>query len=341
MSIKRIIYIHSFLLICCLNSEGQDINFSQFYELPMLRNPSLAGIFAGDYRLTTAYRNQWQSVTVPYRSFAAGLEYKKPLSENSDDFITMGIEATNDVAGDSKLSRTQAFPVINFHKSIANNKSTYLSAGIMGGPVFQRFDPSKLNFDDQFVNGAYRSTNPTQQVFQNTSLVFWDASAGLCFSSFAGDKTPYYIGLAMFHITQPKVAFQKQYDVILNRKWTINAGLATPVSEADKLIAYADYFMQGGNRQIQGGVMLAHDFSLFQDEKTSLSGGLFYRWKDAFIPVMKLDYYRLGIGMTYDINTSKLKTASQNRGGFELTLSYKAYRDIHNSSANKVKCPAF
>jgi hypothetical protein len=56
----------------------------------MLRNPSLAGIFAGDYRLTAAYRNQWQSVTVPYRTFAAGLEYKKPLSENNDDFLTMG-----------------------------------------------------------------------------------------------------------------------------------------------------------------------------------------------------------------------------------------------------------
>ncbi len=341
MRIQLVLYFISFALIGNMTIKGQDINFSQFYELPMLRNPSLAGIFAGDYRFTAAYRNQWQSVTVPYRTFATGIEYKKPLSENNDDFITLGIQATSDVAGDSKLSRTQAFPVMNFHKSISEDKSTYLSAGLMGGPVFQRFDPSKLNFDDQFVNGSYRSSNPTQQSFQNTSLVYWDASAGLCFSSVAGEKTPFYIGIAMFHITQPKVAFQKQYDVILNRKWTINAGLSTPVSEANKLIAYADYFIQGGNRQIQGGVMLAHDFSLFQDEKTSLSGGLFYRWKDAFIPVIKLDYYRLGIGITYDVNSSKLKTASQYRGGFELTLSYKAYRDIHNSSANKVKCPAF
>jgi hypothetical protein len=45
--------------------------------------------------------------------------------------------------------------------------------------------------------------------------------------------------------------------------------------ESDKLIAYADYFMQGKSSSGLGGVMLAHDFSLFQDEKTSLSGGLF------------------------------------------------------------------
>ena len=36
----------------------------------------------------------------------------------------------------------------------------------MGGPVMQRFDPSKLSFDDQFVNGSYSSSNPTKQIFK-------------------------------------------------------------------------------------------------------------------------------------------------------------------------------
>ena len=44
---------------------AQDINFSQFYDVPMLRNAALAGIFTGNVRLTSAYRNQWQAVTVP------------------------------------------------------------------------------------------------------------------------------------------------------------------------------------------------------------------------------------------------------------------------------------
>ena len=58
-------------------ASSQDINFSQFYDLPLLRNPSLAGLFQGDIRITSAYRNQWQSVTVPYRSFGFGAEIKK------------------------------------------------------------------------------------------------------------------------------------------------------------------------------------------------------------------------------------------------------------------------
>ncbi|MGZ3910129.1 MAG: type IX secretion system membrane protein PorP/SprF, partial [Flavisolibacter sp.] len=38
---------------------GQDIHFSQFFEAPLLRNPSLAGIFTGDIRVQAVYRDQW------------------------------------------------------------------------------------------------------------------------------------------------------------------------------------------------------------------------------------------------------------------------------------------
>jgi type IX secretion system PorP/SprF family membrane protein len=339
----RIKYLLIFFLLNYADKAAcQDINFSQFYELPLLRNPALAGIFSGDYAISAAYRNQWQSVTTPYRTFALGLEYKKSTRQNSNDFFTIGLQTTNDIAGDSKLSRTQVFPVLNFHKSLNSEKDTYLSAGIMGGPVMQRFDPSKLTFDDQFVNGSYSSTNPTKQVFTNTGSTYWDLTAGLTFSSVAGADTRFYLGAAMFHILKPKVAFQKQYDIVLNPKYVVNAGLSKLLNDVNKIILYADYFMQGGARQIQGGLMLSHDFlNNNQDQKIALTGGVFYRSKDALIPVVKIDYNKLGLGFNYDVNISKLKTASQLRGSFEVTLSYKGFTKSENSSVNKVRCPAF
>jgi type IX secretion system PorP/SprF family membrane protein len=337
--IKKILLLFIVLLFAKFVN-GQDINFSQFYDLPLLRNPSLAGIFAGDIRVTTAYRSQWQSVTVPYRTFGFGMEYKKPVGKNNDDFVTYGLQISGDVAGDSKLSRTQVFPVLNYHKSLSGN--SYLSAGIMGGPVMQRFDPSKLSFDDQYVNGAFSTTNPTKQTFNTTRLTYWDASVGLCFSSIAGKNTRYYIGTGLFHFTQPKVAFQKRNDIVLNHKWVVNAGFSAPVNDENRIIFYADYFMQGGSRQAQGGLLLNHDLLKYdEDDKITISAGLFYRWKDAFMPVLKLDYYQYSIGMTYDVNSSKLKSASQYRGAYEVTLSYKAFNNRYNTSANKVKCPLF
>ena len=60
-------FLSLIILFSCLifKSYGQDPHFSQFFEAPLLRNPSLAGIFEGDIRLQTVYRNQWQSVTKP------------------------------------------------------------------------------------------------------------------------------------------------------------------------------------------------------------------------------------------------------------------------------------
>ena len=213
---KLIHYIRFSLLfllsICVKNSFAQDINFSQFYDLPILRNPALAGIFDGDIRVSAGFRNQWQSVTTPYQTIALGVEVKRPMFINNGDFVTFGIQMTNDMAGDSKLSRTQAFPVMNYHKSLNADKSTFLSASFMAGPVMQKFDPTQLHFDDQFMAGSFTATNPTRQTFNNTKLTYWDPAVGICFSSQRGENTNFYIATGVFHFTKPKVSLQTQND---------------------------------------------------------------------------------------------------------------------------------
>lgn len=53
-----------------------------------------------------------------------------------------------------------------------------------------------------------------------------------------------------------------------------------------------------------------------------MAAGASYRWGDAVIPTFKMEFEHLVFGASYDINISKLKSASQYRGGLELTLSY-------------------
>lgn len=328
------------LLPIVLLTKAQDINFSQFYELPLLRNPALAGTYRGDIRFTTAYRNQWNSVTVPFQTQALSAEMKFGVSQNSDDYVSLGAQITNDVAGDSRLGKTQFMPMLTYHKSMSSEKDAYISVGFLGGFVQQRFDPSKLSFDDQFVNGAYSPTNPTRQVFNNANVTYLDAAVGVKWSSVLGYDTRYYIGGAYFHFTQPKVAFNAANDIRLNKKFVINAGLSVPTSDYDRVIMYMDFFTQGGSEQTQAGVMYRHDISQEEtDLSFSLSAGAFMRWNDAVIPVIKLDYYNWSLGMTYDVNISKLRTASQARGGFELTLTYANFLNITNSSLQKTRCP--
>lgn len=340
MSIYSFVRIFFLLLITGGMAGAQDINFSQFYELPLLRNPALAGTFKGDFRLTSAYRNQWQAVTTPYQTVALGAEMRIGLGEYSNDYYSLGLHVSNDVAGDSRLGKTQVMPMVAFHKSLHGDKDTYLSAGFLGGAVQQRFDPTKLTFDDQFVNGAYRSTNPTRQTFSNTNVTYWDLSAGLSFASVMGYDTRYYIGAALFHVSNPKVAFMRSNDIRLNKKFVINGGLSVPTGEWDRLTLYTDYFMQGGNIQTQGGALFTHNLLQEEEEETiDIVGGVLFRWNDALIPLIKLNYFKLAMGLTYDVNISKLKPASNLRGGMELTLSYKTFLNVRNSSLDKQRCP--
>ncbi|WP_165871539.1 PorP/SprF family type IX secretion system membrane protein [Flaviaesturariibacter flavus] len=320
-------------------ARAQDVNFSQFYELPMLRNPALAGNFRGDIKAVGAFRSQWGSVTTPYKTMALGTEMRFGVG-GSDNYLSIGAQVTNDVAGDSKLSRTQVLPVLAFHKSLNAEQDAYLSAGFIGGFVQQRYDASGLTFADQFVNGAYSPMNPTRQRLPGSNVTYMDAGAGITYSNVMGYDTRYYIGAALFHFNQPRVAFDNANDVRLNQKVMINAGLSTPTSDKDRVILYGDYFSQGGHHQAQGGVLYRH--ALVEEDAdygVALSLGGFYRWNDAVVPVVKLDYYNFAFGLTYDVNMSKLTKASSARGGFELTVSYSNFLNIRNSSSMKVRCP--
>jgi type IX secretion system PorP/SprF family membrane protein len=331
-----------FILLLLHNETAaqEDIHFAQFYELPVLRNPALAGIFNGNVRFTTAYRNQWQSVTTPYRTMALGAEVKIFKGFTAGDFITTGMQVTNDVAGDSKLKRAQFLPFLNYHKLLNEDNSTLLNLAFMGGLVTEGFDPSQLKFDDQFMNGSYSSSNPTNQNFTNTGFNYFDFSTGISFSSFVSDATKIYAGAAMFHITQPSLSFIKDNEVRLNRKYGFNAGLSTQLNSYAKLVFYADYFVQSGSRLAQAGILYTYNLDAVSEGSIwSLTGGAVYRLNDAFIPVIKLNSDKLSIGMSYDLNISKLKTASTYRGGFELTFSYTGLWKLINDDAAAVQCP--
>jgi len=329
------------LFFVCLSfaAAAQDLNFSQFYELPLLRNPALAGIYTGDFRATSAFRSQWGRVTVPYTFQAMSIEMKTGVSEASDNYFSVGLQMTRDQAGDSKFGKTQVLPVLAFHKVMSAERNSYLTLGFMGGIVQQRFDPTQLRFDDEFQNGVYIPRS-TSQIFTQTQLNYLDASVGLSFSSEFNNGIRYYIGGGMYHLTNPKVVFYQQDEIRLSRKYIGNAGFMLPISDYQDFIVYMDYFQQGGFSQGQGGFFYKN--KLWSEDEfrvVSLTGGAIFRWNDAIIPVLRFDYNKIGVGLSYDANFSKLRRASQFQGGFELTLSFKSHLNIRNSSLEKTKCP--
>jgi type IX secretion system PorP/SprF family membrane protein len=336
--------LYFFLISWLFVSAGfaQDVGFSQFYDQPLLRNPALAGIFSGDIRFTASYRNQWQSVTIPYRTFGLSSEVKMPINIARDDNLTVGLQLMRDVAGTSEFSTLQILPAINYSLPLSRVRNAYLSLGFMGGFLQQRFDPSKLVMNDQFVagsNGSFSILPSSQQVFNNTSVNYFDLSTGLSYNSEINETTDYYVGVGLFHITNPKVGFFDGNIITLNKKLAVNAGLSTPTSEIDRFILYADYFKSANISTVQLGAMFSRD--LFGDEQQIITGGLLYRLRDAIIPIIQIQQYNFKMGISYDVNIDKLAVAAQHRGGFELTLSYCNFLNSRQSERRQSMCPKF
>lgn len=333
------------LIFFSLSAISQDIHLSQFFNTPLLRNPALAGIFTGDIRVQAVYRNQWQSVGFPYQTNALSGEYKFGVG-GADDFMTIGASCFYDQAGVQKLKTLQVMPAINFHKSLHGNKTSYLSGGFMAGFVSRQFDGKNLTFDNQYSGGRFNPTNPTGENFVGLNRSFLDVAVGLSYNSQLGEDGSYYAGASLWHFNKPSTGFLSN-QISLSPKWQANAGVRTWLNNVLELTAEANFLIQGNYNQFIGGAMLRYSLNdLLNQEETaitrlSLGVGAYIRLQDAVIPYLQINYNNFDIGLSYDVNTSALKAATEGRGGFELSLTYRAFMRNQNSNIQSMRCPRF
>lgn len=339
---KKIFFVCIFYIGFIQLSYAQDLHFSQFFEAPLLRNPSLAGIFPGDVRAQMVYRNQWNSFTNAYKTVSLNAEYKAPVGK-ADDFMTFGLQMFYDKAGTVGLATQQVMPAINYHKSVNASKNAYLSFGFMGGLVQKRIDRSKITTNAQFDGLAYNPALANGETFVTPQLSYFDGAFGLSYNTSFGEenKHSYFFGAAYHHFHRPRTSFYRNYAQALNPKMVFSGGLKMEINETTYFTLQADHSRQGGAKETIGGVIYSYKTGDYENPDYILHGGLLWRWKDALIPVIKLDYNPFSVAFSYDINLSQLKTASQARGGFELSVSYVGFLDRYNSSKYKMQNPHF
>jgi type IX secretion system PorP/SprF family membrane protein len=345
MSNKSPFFLLLFSLIVFSQSvTAQDIHFSQFFEAPLLRNPSLAGIFTGDVRIQGVYRNQWGSITVPYKTGSFNVEYKKPIGRG-DDFITTGLQIVYDKAGTTNFTTTNILPALNYHKSMGSEKNSYLSLGFMGGIVQRRIDRSKMTTNSHYDGNGYNPALADGETFASPNYSYLDGSVGMTYSSQMSEEKPnnnYYFGVAYHHFNRPRNSFYQNPLIELNPKWVYSAGVRFDMGETSYLTLQADYSRQGPSIETIGGIMYSLKIGNdYQHPDYTLHAGAYLRLEDAFIPVIKLDYNPFSIAFSYDVNVSSLKTVSSGNGGMELSVTYTGFFDRDNSSKNAVRCPKF
>jgi type IX secretion system PorP/SprF family membrane protein len=339
------ISIFSLSILFTLSTYSQDIHFSQFSETPLLRNPALAGIFNGDLRIQGVNRSQWGSVTVPFQTTSINAEYKLPVGRG-DDFLTFAGEVLHDKAGTVALTTIHVMPALNYHKSLSAYRNMYLSLGFMGGFVQRRLDRSKMTTNNEYDPGTGTITSGNDgETFSGNGYHYWDGSVGMSFNAQIGENIDnnFYVGVAYHHFNKAsKVSFYANDLVEMLPKWVVSGGLRMGVNDYTYVTFYSDYSRQGPSTEILAGAIYSYKLDNdVDDPQYVISGGSYLRWNDAVIPVVQLEYRPFTIGVSYDVNISKLTTASTARGGFEVSLVYQRGSGKNGSSRYSLKCPRF
>ncbi len=315
---------------------AQDVHFSQFYESPVLLNPANAGAMNADIRLACNYRSQWKTVLNPYNTMATTADAKVfRRGKEGSNYMGIGVSAYSDKAGKSSLSTQQANMIVAYNVRPSNRSN--FSAGVNAGFFQKNVNAANLRWDAQFDGKNYDAGLPTGELSSYQKVFKFDLGAGVLwrfydrYSNFRLD-----LGGAITHVTQPKISFYKK-DPTLNMKYTgqMNMQIRIP-DKAVYILPQVLYAQQGPYTEIVAGsivkYVLGEDtrdgaiLNTFALVSSTIEFGAFYRVKDAFIFTTAIEYKRmLSIGVSYDLNVSKLKVASKLRGGLEFSLVYKGF----------------
>ena len=145
MLMKHFIIVIVYFTFYSLKINGQDIHYSQyFYNYPS-QSPVQSGLYSGKHRITANYRNQWQTVPVPYLTLSMFYDSKFKL-KGGKDYIGVGIGFEYDKAGDSELSLASLNVSINYALSI--NKSNLLIIGLSPNVAQRRLSNEKLKWNN-------------------------------------------------------------------------------------------------------------------------------------------------------------------------------------------------
>ena len=331
----------SLVIVASLVSESkaQDPNFSQFFASPLTLNPALTGKFDGLYRIAGNYRNQWPTFDNAFTTATASFDMSIMRNRLPDiDRMGIGFMGFTDRSGNGVLLNNYASLAVSYHKGLDEDGFHQLGLGFQGSFVNKRLDVTKVVFEDQLTPFGF--TRVTSEVFLNNqvNLKYIDLNAGILYNGSTNGYNNFYLGASMYHINRPKETF-KGGQYYLPGRVTLQAGGRIPIGPYNYLHFAANHsFQANANNTMVGG---AYSYNLNADESNPVNiffGGWF-RFGDAIIPYLGLEFGEFQFGATYDVNTSSLKPGSNSRGGTEISLIY--IKKPADPNLKNLNCPKF
>ena len=305
---------------------AQDIQFSQFYAVPVYQNPAFAGS-AFMHRFTAHQRLQWMNLDARYTSTLVGWDTHFDKIRGG-----IGIIATHDVQSSDKITTNDIAG--QYAHEIPLTEKYVLRAGVQLGIASKAIDYSQFRYAQDFTDQGFQGNTYNQ--YGSNTIYYGSIGSGLVLFS---DK--FWGGIAAHNMNQPKQTFYSNADNRLPMKMSFTGGYkhifhrsAEKITDVTRTVEYNiiptfQYKMQGKADQLDLGVYSQIDRVLVGGW---YRGIVFKRYdgiqnNESAVLLAGIKYHNISFTYSYDITVSRL-SRSRTGGSHELNLTiYLAQKD--------------
>jgi len=325
------------LILCCgfQFAKSQDIHFSQFNKSYLNLNPALTGSFNGDFRFNGNYRNQWSSVSEPFETYSIAMDLKNPIKQLAG--LHLGGVIFNDEAGLGGLKMTQANLSLGYSYGLNYDSTLIAKTGVQIGYSARSINFDQFSFDQQYNGNRYDPNLSTGESFDKNSYGSINLHIRFGLEYLIENRKKLNFGLSIFNLTKPNQSFEG-ITVPLESRAAFQLGADYLINNKIDILPSVLYSKQGPYTEFLVGTDLR--YRLNRSLASNVYGGVWYRNQDALILSTGMDYLQWNLGISYDINISELESASNKRGGLELSITY-IFKNFKPTIRRHKVCPSF
>lgn len=341
----------AFILLSVIPARSQDRLFTQAFAHPVDLNPAYAGAIDGRYRVSAAYRDQWNSIVEsPFTTMGIYGDVKITLEHQQYDYFGGGFAVIADRTGILNVNQNTLNLYGSYHKSLDANKNEFLSAGLYLGVAQRNINYEKIYFNDQF-NGLNDYTLSTAEDLPANNFAFADLGIGIAYSTYMSRYSNLTFGVSVDHVPGSSVSFYKHSleldepkpDAKIDRKFTASLSMELASNEYVSILPRILFQTQGPHKMLAAATLVKFDISNYNTSSLHLGGGIRFNQTaaDGFSTsaVYLLTAYEINgllIGLSHDITMGGLGSVNPGSGAFELSISYTGFYENDENM-----CPTF
>lgn len=330
---RSVIILVSFFV--SLTAMAQDIHWTQFNDNPVFLNPGYSGHFNGDYRFIANYRDQWRSVTAPFNT----ISFSGDAHLNRNKAFGYGLLFFHDVAGDGKFRTIELQGSISYLFKLTKDSTQSIRPGLTIGMNHRQFNFDQFYFDNQYNGVSYDPSLSTGENYSSDRKTNFSLGSGIVYQYYKNERFQFTGGFAAFNLNKPNQGF---YGTVIQRdiRYVFSGRGLVKINYDWDLVPGLNLSFQGKYRDLMLGSSVKYTLINRMGTYRALYAGLWYRNMDAFNISAGFDYQAWFVGVSYDINFSKLVPASRTQGAFELAVRYILFQFKPKKIVHRI-CPDY